>query len=248
MTLRLEIDPAADFGYRFVDDQQDPAMLLDRELALDPTVGEPKEGTIRGVVGNDGRTTAEIYSAGSWHPWSHDTVGILIWLPTDHYNAGDLVLVPGANAGDPYTFWRADQEVEHNTIAPGEPNAPAGWTMIGAAAAAPVTPPPWTDLTLQNGFTAFGNGFETPQYRIVDDEVELRGVVKANGQTGHQTVAAVPATFAAAHMLPTVASSDGLNTILGRVHAKDGGNIIWVNSSAAGFVSLDGITVAVVTP
>jgi hypothetical protein len=49
---------------------------------------------------------------------------------------------------------------------------------VTGAVPAPNPTPAWQNLTLVSGWTAYGAPYLTPQYRLIGDEVELRGAVK----------------------------------------------------------------------
>ena len=52
---------------------------------------------------------------------------------------------------------------------------------------------PWTDVTFQNGWTNFGGGYQTCQYRKVGDIVYLRGLM--THATGNSVAFTLPAGF-----------------------------------------------------
>lgn len=67
------------------------------------------------------------------------------------------------------------------------------------------TPGAWTNITLQSGIVGYGTPASTPQYRIINDVVELRGLVaKSNGTD----FTASPVTVGT---LPTAARPTRLN-------------------------------------
>lgn len=62
-----------------------------------------------------------------------------------------------------------------------------------AAALAALTPTPWTNVTFQNGWANYNNGFQTVQYRKVGDVVTVRGLM--NGATVPSVAFQLPVGF-----------------------------------------------------
>ena len=65
-----------------------------------------------------------------WVERTHGTP-IQVFSGTATYATGDLVLVPGATATDPYSLWRATTPIQPGGAAPGATGAPAGWVQVG---------------------------------------------------------------------------------------------------------------------
>lgn len=84
-----------------------------------------------------------------------------------------------------------------------------------------VTPGAWTGITLQSGITAYGSNTAPPQYRIVGDEVQLRGAVKKSSgsdfSSSPQIVGTIPAAARPAYLTYTATARTSVN---GRTSAR----------------------------
>lgn len=105
-------------------------------------------------------------------------------------------------------------------------------------------PGDWTAVTLLNSFTAYGSTWGDPEYRIVGDIVELRGLIRGNGSSGAQTMFTLPTGFRppAYYMFST--PDNGGHA---RVDVLDSGNVNWIDSTsgAGDFVSISGISFSI---
>jgi hypothetical protein len=70
------------------------------------------------------------------------------------------------------------------------------------------TPGAWTNITLQSGLVGYGSPASTPQYRIINDVVELRGLVaKSNGSdftSSPVTIGTLPSGARPARLNPPI--------------------------------------------
>jgi len=98
----------------------------------------------------------------------------------------------------------------------------------------------WQDLALGNLWVPFGDGFDTPGYRLSGGGVEFRGVMKSGG------LGAVLNTRLPAGYRPSAAKMffPGAGAGHARLHLDTTGQLsveAWVGAGDNGFVSLDQI-------
>jgi hypothetical protein len=173
------------------------------------------------------------------------TYGSLVVSCQRYLNAGDqvgLTVLTGAattvrysaagsttDARQPYlSVWRAGMGLQGPQ---GTPGNSAGTTA-------------WTAISLASGWSNFGGGYDTAQWRMAGDVVELRGlIVRSPVTAGFFTIA----TFAVAQRPPLNSIFSAICGATGftRVDMQSGGNLVTqgLNSPAGdyGFLSLDNI-------
>lgn len=74
---------------------------------------------------------------------------------------------------------------------------------------ASLQPTPWAGLTLQNGWTNYGGGYDVASYRKVGDMVQVKGTVR-NGTVG-QVWATLPVGYRPPLALALVIAGNGIN-------------------------------------
>jgi len=116
-----------------------------------------------------------------------------------------------------------------------------------------ITPGPWTNLTLASGVAWYTSSNQArPQYRVIDDRVELRGAIKKSDGSDFsgspQQVGTLPAPAAPPYLLSTIVASElGAGTCLVRLTISTSGLITFdrITAVSGGYtpawVSLDGV-------
>lgn len=97
----------------------------------------------------------------------------------------------------------------------------------------------WTDLTLIAPYLVYANTYQVPQYRIKDDEVCLRGLIKDNGAVGNSVIANLPVGYRPpARLIYRTAADIGTGD---RIDIESNGNIRQVVQNNPSWTALDGI-------
>ena len=115
------------------------------------------------------------------------------------------------------------------------------------------TPTAWALLTLQNGWTAFGAQYASPQYRKVGDMVQLIGAIKnaaAVTSPGQSQIGVLPTGYRPPlNMITTVifGGSDGWGG-MGRLDINStGGVLVTVSAGMTGAHTITAFNVAFAT-
>lgn len=95
----------------------------------------------------------------------------------------------------------------------------------------------WINLSLQNSWVAYGGGYNTPQFKVDDGKVYLRGMVKNGTST---TVATLP--VGARPIATRLCSTTTSPNVFQRVDVSSSGAILLASGYSTAWVSLDGIT------
>jgi hypothetical protein len=110
-------------------------------------------------------------------------------------------------------------------------------TVTGSITAGSIAADDYTDATLQNGWTVWGNGFATPGYiKMPDGTVQLRGLMGGGSKTSN-TIFTLPSGYrpGMARLFPVAASdSFGLMQIVPS-------GVVSLYAGTATWVSFDGI-------
>lgn len=93
----------------------------------------------------------------------------------------------------------------------------------------------WTNLTLASRNSPYGGNYQSPQYRLRDDEVCLRGLLNL----GNSTIATLPAGYRPpAQLIFSTGPETGAPS---RIDIESNGNITAVVNNGTGWAALDGI-------
>lgn len=97
----------------------------------------------------------------------------------------------------------------------------------------------WTSLPLVTGVSAYGGGYQSPQYRLKGDDVCLRGLTRYTAPIPNGLViATLPAGFRPPARLIFASSP---NTAPARIDIVTDGNVVVENSNGGVWAALDGI-------
>lgn len=139
-----------------------------------------------------------------------------------------------AHMTDPNYGWAIAMDYRNNFYTNYYDAPSGGWKGWNA-------PPPWNNMSLQNGWVAYGGADPTPQYTKVGSEVRIKGTIKNGTFTAGTALFTLPSKYRPAQRHIHVAQ--GINNQFVRVLIEPTGTVsLFTSMNSNGWLSLDGIT------
>ena len=99
----------------------------------------------------------------------------------------------------------------------------------------------WLNLTLQNGWSAYGSGYPAPQYRKSGNLVTLRGKMKTGSINNGTLIFTLPTGFTPTYPMDRIVS-DSSNSWRARLVIATNGQVTLQDFNDNGWFSIDGIS------